>query len=171
MCNQKQSVTTHNQQNPYHNLTKALNTHIQASYSHISSKPHNSRNLRQEIWNILRKNQKPVLKKTLIVQDTRFLRLKWVMNKSPKTPETKFRKICLSVFCDWNVHPLCICVLFFYCCCQYINFSFIKLYNLRFLRNILRKISEAVTGKYNPLVISLKTKSRFWLLEKIIGLL
>ena len=36
---------------------------------------------------------KPVLKNTLIGENTRFSRLKWVANKSPKTLMTKFGKI------------------------------------------------------------------------------
>ena len=52
---------------------------------------------------------KTTLKITLIVQNTRFLRLEWVANKSPsqaaKNPCDKFWKIWLSIFRDWKVHP------------------------------------------------------------------
>ena len=51
---------------------------------------------------------KLVLKKTFIVQNTRFSWLKWVMNKSPhqiaKNSWDKIWKICLSVFRDWKFH-------------------------------------------------------------------
>ena len=45
------------------------------------------------------------LKTILKAQNTLFSRLKQVTNKLPKTFKTKFWKICLSVFCDWKVHP------------------------------------------------------------------
>jgi len=62
MCTLGQSVkTTHNQQNPHNNLNKISKSHIQTSYSQISSKTHNLRTLRQEMWNTLRKKQNPYL--------------------------------------------------------------------------------------------------------------
>ena len=61
MCNPRRSETTHNQQNPLINLNKISENHIQTSYSQISSKTHNPRNLGQEMWNTLRKKQNPYL--------------------------------------------------------------------------------------------------------------
>ena len=39
-------------------------------------------------------------------------------------------------------------VFFFYCCCQYMDFFFIRLYNLCFLRNTLRKIPGVAIDKH-----------------------
>ena len=43
-------------------------------------------------------------KKTIVVQNMGFSRLKWVTNKSPETPRDKIWKICLSIFHNWKVH-------------------------------------------------------------------
>ena len=52
---------------------------------------------------------KLVLKKTLIVQNTRFSRLSQVACKSPgqvvRNLRRNFWKICLSVFHNWKFHP------------------------------------------------------------------
>ena len=57
-----------------------------------------------ENWKVF----KTVLNLTLFVQNMRLLRLEWVASKLSKrvtkNPLTKFWKICLSVFCDWEVH-------------------------------------------------------------------
>ena len=55
------------------------------------------------------RENKKFLKTILKAQNTRFLWLRWVTNKSPnqvtKTHVKKFWKTCLSVFCNWKVHP------------------------------------------------------------------
>ena len=62
MCTLGQSVKiAYNQQNPFNNLNKILENHIQTSYSQVSSKTHNPRNLRQKMWITLRTKQNPYL--------------------------------------------------------------------------------------------------------------
>ena len=56
-----------------------------------------------------RENTEKVLKTLFETQNTRFSRLKWVVNKSPglvaKTLKDKIVKNFLSVFWDWKVYP------------------------------------------------------------------
>ena len=66
----------------------------------------NEQDNEQSKW--VREKLKSILKTVLKAQNTQFLRLKWVANKSPnqvaKNPWDKIWKICLSVFRNWKVH-------------------------------------------------------------------
>ena len=41
---------------------------------------------------------------TLLLQNTRFSRLNWLVSESPKSLEPRFWKISLSFFCNWDLH-------------------------------------------------------------------